>query len=206
MPHEAQIYVIDDDEAVRSSLQTLLEAEGMRVSAFESAETFLRNYQPDGAGCAVIDIRLPDMDGFELQRRMAASKINLPVIFITGYGDVPSAVQAIKAGAIEFIEKPFTDTVILDTVRFALRLAAGQASKAPATPAAARLDFLSPRELEVFRYLIAGFANKEIARELQISPRTVEVHRGNLMRKLGARNMMQLAKIAGEYGIEPIDT
>ena len=206
MQPDAQVFVVDDDEGVRSSLHALLETSGFPVRAHESAEDFLRCCVPTAIGCVIVDLRLPGLDGLELQQRMIASNILLPIIFMTAHGDVPSAVEAMKAGAVDCIEKPFDDTVMIATVQHALRL--GEQTRGPtANPKIrSRIDCLSPRELEVYRYLLAGLANKEIAREINISPRTIEIHRGNLMRKLGTRNNLQLARMALEVGIEPIKT
>ena len=198
------IFVVDDEEGVRQSLALLLEASGHRVATFDSAQSFLDHYEHQSPACAIVDLQLPQIDGLELQRRLMALDASLPVIFITGFGNVPSSVQAMKAGAIDYIEKPYDAIEIVAAVRFALEVSEHRSAHPHANPTlAVRLAELTPRELDVYRLLIGRLANKEIARELGLSPRTVEIHRGNLMRKLGARSMLHLGQIATELGIEP---
>jgi two-component system response regulator FixJ len=202
--HGGTIFVVDDEKGVRQSLAHLLEASGYRVATFDSSQSFLDHYEHQAPACAIVDLQLPQIDGLELQRRLMALDASLPVIFITGFGNVPSSVQAMKAGAIDYIEKPYDATEIVAAVRFALEVSEHRSAHPYANPTlAVRLAELTPRELDVYRLLIGQLANKEIARELGLSPRTVEIHRGNLMRKLGARSMLHLGQIATELGIEP---
>ncbi len=168
-----------------------------------SGPSFLSIYRDEGPACAVVDLRMPEVDGLELQRRLGEADVDLPIIFITSFGDVPSSVQAMKAGAIDFLEKPFDDEVMIETIRFALRVAEERRAQRGGGEMEARLGNLSPREMSVYKHLVGGLSNKLIARELGISPRTVEIHRGNLMRKVGARNMVELARVAFEHGIVP---
>lgn len=189
------VHVIDDDDAVRDSVAFLLEAEGLGVATYDSAPAFLA--AADGAsGCIVADVRMPEMDGMELLRQLAARGITLPVIIITGHGDVPLAVEAMKAGAKDFIEKPFDDTLLLQAIRAALRNAVGQAERAVERLAIIeRLDTLSVRERQVLDGIVAGRANKIIAFDLGISPRTVEVYRANLMTKMQAGSVSDLVRM-----------
>lgn len=190
------VHVIDDDDAVRDSVAFLLETEGMRVATYESGPAFLRSADKAG-GCIVADVRMPDMDGIELLRQLAGRGIKLPVIIITGHGDIPLAVEAMKAGAIDFIEKPFDDALLLGAIRTALRAAVGRAEReAERLAILERLDLLSTRERQVLEGIVSGRANKVIAFELGISPRTVEVYRANLMSKLEAGSVSDLVRMA----------
>lgn len=192
------VFILDDDDAVRDSLQILLESAGFTVEAFASPLEFLNSSAPGRAGCLLIDVRMPEMSGIEVQEHLAANKRQLPVIVMTGHADVPLAVRAMKAGAVDFIEKPFDDEVIIETVRRALEL------RPAANPEIAqRLASLTPREREVLDGLVAGRANKVIAFDLDISPRTVEIHRARVMEKMQARSLSQLVRMALESGISP---
>ena len=203
-PNPDTIYVVDDDEAVRDSLQVLLEAEGYRTEVFASALTFLDAHPAEGRGCLLVDVRMPDMSGLELQQKLVERRVDLPVIIITGHGDVPMAVRAMRAGAVDFIEKPFSDTAILDAVRRAVA-AAGRAEsdRGLATEAAARLETLTPRERQVLERLVIGQPNKIIAFELDISPRTVEIHRARVMEKMRAESLSHLVRLALAAKVEP---
>ena len=196
MPHEATVFVVDDDEAVRESLSAFLDASGFRVKAYPSAAAFLANDQLPQKACLITDIRMPDMDGLELQIELKRRGSHLPVIVITGHGDVPLAVKAMKAGAVEFLEKPYDDRTLLDSLRLALSQAGNQ-SEDEQTAAGVRekLATLTPREREVFDLVVVGKLNKVIAYELSISPRTVEIHRGRLMHKMDARNLADLVRM-----------
>lgn len=196
------IYVVDDDEAVRDSLGALLEAQGYVVRGFPSAEDFLRAYRPDLRGCLLVDMRMPGMDGLTLLQRLASSGSKLPVVVVTGHGDVPVAVKAMKAGAVDFLQKPYANDAMLDVVRRALASEVSYEdidSEAVAT----RLAGLTPRERDVLEQLVVGHPNKIIAHELSISPRTVEIHRANLMKKMQADSLSHLVRMALVGGIGP---
>jgi two-component system response regulator FixJ len=200
------VFVVDDDEAVRDSLQTLLEVEGYRTEIFGSGLAFLEAYDAGRPGCLLADVRMPDMSGLDLQEILNQRQARLPVIIITGHGDVPMAVRAMKAGAVDFIEKPFSDTVILDSVRRALAVAdRASADRALATEAETRLQSLTPREREVLERLVLGRANKVIAFELNISPRTVEIHRARVMEKMQAESLSHLVRLALAAKVQPSD-
>ena len=191
------VHLIDDDEPVRQSLAFLLASTGHAVRVYDSAAAFLLIAAGVRTGCVISDLRMPDIDGLELQRRLKELGSDLPVIFITGHGDVTAAVQAMKAGALDFIEKPFEDDVILDAVRLAFEQNHQPGARnAEAAQVAARLAALSPREREVLDGLVAGMPNKTIAYDLKLSPRTVEVHRANLMIKMEARSLSSLVRMA----------
>ena len=200
-PAERIVHVIDDDEGMRVSLQFLLETSDCAVKTYASAAEFLA--QPAlAAGCIVTDVRMPDMNGLELMQRLNARASRLPVLVITGHGDIQMAVEAMKAGAVEFLEKPFDDKRLLHAVRGALERSTDQAKdpKSVADPEAARLagllQGLSPREVDVLRGLVAGGSNKSIALDLGISPRTVEIYRANLMLKTGAASLAELVRFS----------
>ena len=202
MSDKTLIHVIDDDAAMRDSLAFLLDVNGFKPEAFESSNAFLSKAASDAPACIVSDIRMPGMNGIELVRKLKSDGIQCPVILITGHGDVALAVEAMKAGAVDFIEKPFDDAVLLGAIRSALEARrADQADSAARTEAQARLAELSPREQDVLQGLVAGKINKVIAHELNISPRTVEVYRANLMAKTGARSISELMRIALAAGL-----
>jgi two-component system response regulator FixJ len=201
MVDKAVVHVIDDDEAVRDSLAFLLDVNGYKAEAFETSNAFLSKTVESSPACIVSDIRMPGMNGIELVRRLKSDGVTCPVILITGHGDVALAVEAMKAGAVDFIEKPFDDTVLLSAIRAALDARPAQSESAARTDAEARLSELSPRERDVLQGLVAGKINKVIAHGLNISPRTVEVYRANLMAKTGARSMSDLMRIALAAGL-----
>jgi two-component system, LuxR family, response regulator FixJ len=190
------VHVVDDDEAVRDSLALLLESSGMSARTYDSAAAFLRALPNLASGCVLTDVRMPDLDGLELQRRLMELGVQMPVIVMTGHGDVPIAVEALKAGAADFLEKPFDDAQLLAAVSSAL--AAGQRAQdeqAALAGIAWRLTSLTPREREVLDRLVAGQPNKTIAYDLGSSPRTVEVHRARVMEKMGVRNLPELVRM-----------
>ena len=196
MPNSQVVHVIDDDEAVRQSLAFLLSTAGFAVRVHESATGFLKVLPAAQVGCIVTDVRMPEMDGLELQRRLRAGKITAPVIVITGHGDVALAVEAMKAGAADFIEKPFDDDVLIGAIRSALASRVEDAKgEARAAEVRGRLALLSSREREVLDGLVAGKPNKIIAYDLGISPRTVEVYRANLMTKMQADSLSDLVRM-----------
>jgi two-component system response regulator FixJ len=192
MPDKGIVHIVDDDEAARNSLSFLLSSAGHPVRLYDSATAFLDELGNIGGGCLITDIRMPGMTGLELIHALKAKSCALPTIVITGHGDVPLAVEAMKAGAVDFIEKPFDDAAILSAVQAALAQSEGRDDFA----IAARLASLSERERQVLEGLLAGHANKTIAHDLGISPRTVEVYRANLMTKMEARSLSDLIRMA----------
>ena len=204
MPGSAVVHLIDDDDAVRQSLAFLLGTAGLAVRTYDSAVAFLNALPGVQAGCIVTDIRMPEIDGLELQRRLNDMKLGLPVIVITGHGDVPLAVEAMKAGAVDFIEKPFDDEALLAAVRTALdRQARDERRESELAEIRTRLESLSARERQVLEGLVAGLPNKTIAYDLDISPRTVEVHRANVMTKMQAGSLSELVRMALVVGALP---
>jgi len=202
MNDKPTIHVIDDDAAMRDSLAFLLDVNGFRPQVFESADAFLDGIDADAVNCVVSDIRMPGLNGIELVRKLKGRGAACPVILITGHGDVALAVEAMKAGAADFIEKPFDDDALLDAIRAALGARAESSGGSTARKEAeTRLADLSPRERDVLQGLVAGKINKVIAHDLSISPRTVEVYRANLMAKTGARSMSELMRIALAAGL-----
>jgi two-component system response regulator FixJ len=203
MPSEnAVVHVIDDDEAMRQSLAFLLGASGMEVQTYESAVAFLKVAPAIKSGCVITDVRMPELSGVELLRRLRELKLGIPVIVITGHGDVPLAVEAMKSGALDFLEKPFDDEVLLASVRSALdRLDRDQRRQAERSDIEGRLATLSNRERDVLEGLVAGHANKQIAYDLGISPRTIEIYRANLMTKMQAASLSDLVRMALVAGI-----
>jgi two-component system, LuxR family, response regulator FixJ len=201
-PESAVVHVIDDDEAVRDSLAFLLRANEIEVQTYESGTVFLAGATELKAGCVVTDVRMPEISGIELLRKLKELKVFLPVIVITGHGDVPLAVEAMKFGAADFLEKPFDDDILLAAVRAALNRQDSE-GKRQAERAAIddRLAALSNREREVLEGLVAGRANKQIAFDLGISPRTVEIYRANLMTKMQAASLSELVRMALTAGI-----
>lgn len=191
------VHIVDDDEAVRQSLSFLLSTAGVPVRVYESATSFLHALPSLQAGCLITDVRMPDLTGIELLQRLKAKSINLPVIVITGHGDIPLAVEAMKSGAIDFIEKPFAEEAILRAVRSAEEQVGRQGHRSEVeTVLAGRFASLSERERQVLDGLVAGSANKTIAYDLGISPRTVEVYRANLMNKMQAKSLSELIRMA----------
>jgi len=191
------VFVVDDDADVRDSVRALLESAGFDVQDFKSAKEFLMNFTPRPGCCLVADIRMPEMDGLELQERVAAVAPGFPVIIMTGHGDVPLAVRAMKAGALDFIEKPFDDERLINSIEKAFEISnKSHAAADKVDSAQKRLAELTDREREVLSLLVAGHPNKIVAYKLDISPRTVEVHRGHLMSKLQARSLADLVRIA----------
>jgi two-component system response regulator FixJ len=190
------VHIVDDDEAVRQSLAFLLSTAGTPVRVYESATSFLEALPSLQPGCLITDVRMPDMTGIELLRRLKSKSVGLPVIVITGHGDIPLAVEAMKSGAIDFIEKPFAEEAILNAVRAAEERARSKGRRSgDDTAVAARLATLSERERQVLEGLVLGNANKIIAHELGISPRTVEVYRANVMSKMQAKSLSELIRM-----------
>jgi FixJ family two-component response regulator len=195
--HQATVFVVDDDEAVRDAVQGLIQSVGLAVETFGSANEFLRKYDPARPGCLVLDVRLPGMSGLALQEKLAADKIEIPIIFITGHGDVPMAVHAIKSGALQFVQKPFRDQELLDHVAEALALdRRSRQERAERTAIERRIATLTPRERNVLQLVVDGHINKEIAAKLGIHERTVETHRAHIMDKMDAQTVVELVRMA----------
>ena len=191
------VFVVDDDEAMRSSLQWLIESVGLMVECYSSAETFLEAYYPGRSGCLLLDVRMPGMGGLELQEYLRRHEIHIPVIIITGHGDVPMSVRAMKEGAIDFIEKPFNDELLLDAIRSALSVDERQRwEQAQRAELASRLSLLTPREHEVMGMVTEGKSNKEIATALGVSAKTVEAHRAKVMDKMQAGSLAELVRMS----------
>lgn len=202
MSAKGKVYVIDDDEAMRESLNFLLDSAGFEVSLFESAVSFLEALPKLEFGCIVSDVRMPGLDGIELLKRVKADHNAFPVLIMTGHGDVPLAVEAMKLGAVDFLEKPFEDDRLIAMIESALRQAEPAArNEAVTQEIAVRIATLSPRERQVMEGLIAGLSNKLIAREYDISPRTIEVYRANVMTKMQANSLSELVRLAMRAGL-----
>ncbi len=196
MSDEATIFVVDDDREVREALQLLFESVGLGVELFESGQAYIDRADLSRPGCLVVDIRMPGMSGLELQARLAAERIHPPIIIITGHGDVPMAVRAVQAGAADFIEKPFNDQALLDSVHRAIERDAEQRGEASRlADIQARLERLTPREREVLELVIAGKRNKVIAADLGVSQSTVEAHRAKVMEKMEAKTLSDLMRM-----------
>lgn len=194
-----QVFLVDDETSVTAGLSWLLDSVKIPSRAYSSATAFLADVQHfEGASCAVVDLRMPEMSGLELQQRLRELGCDLPLIFLTGHGDVPAAVNAMQAGAVDFVQKPFNPDRFLDSVRKAIRLAREQfASKESRRGLQERVERLSGRELEVLRSLLDGRTSKEIAKVLKISPKTVDVHRANVMRKMHVETSAELVRLLG---------
>ena len=202
MSDRGKVYVIDDDEAMRDSLSFLLGSANFDVTLFESAQHFLDAISGIGFGCVVSDVRMPGIGGIELLKRLKSDHSTFPVVIMTGHGDVPLAVEAMKLGAADFLEKPFEDDRLIGMIDAARRQAETSArSDAVTTDIAARIASLSPRERQVMDGLIAGLSNKLIAREYDISPRTIEVYRANVMTKMEASSLSELVRLAMRAGV-----
>jgi FixJ family two-component response regulator len=191
------VLVIDDDPALRESVGRLLRSVGLDARLFASVPDFLKSDRPKGPTCLVLDIRLPGRSGLDLQRELAAADIQIPIIFITGYGDIPMSVQAMKGGAIEFLTKPFRDQDLIDAIQLGLaRDRARRENEKALGMLRARFDSLSPREREIMIQVVQGRLSKQIAHDLGVSENTVKVHRSNLMRKMSVRSLPELGQIA----------
>lgn len=196
MNPEPTVFVVDDDEAVRGGLRRLMESVSLRVETYESAQAFLDNYHPERHGCLVLDVRMPGMGGLDLQAQLGKQGIRLPIIILTGHADVPIAVSALKAGAIDLIEKPFNGQILLDRIQHAIqRDAEARRQLAEQSQVSRRLARLTPRERQVMEMMVAGKASKVIAVDLEISERTVEFHRANIMKKMQARTLAELIQM-----------
>ena len=199
------VYVIEDDEAVRESITDLLRSVGHDVHSFRSAQEFLDSSRPDVPGCIVLDVRLPGQSGMEVQRRLIKSDIHLPVIFISGHGDIPMSVRAIKSGAIEFLTKPLNEQELLDAVQAGLARDRGQREEGKIVAQLhARFEQLTPREREILSLMVTGRPNKQIAAEVGLSEMTVKVHRSHVMQKMRASSLVDLVRMADKLGITKV--
>jgi FixJ family two-component response regulator len=197
------VFIVDDDSRVREALSSLLASAGLDTALFGSASEFLGADKPDAPACLVLDLELPDTSGLELQRELA-EKDAPPIVFITGHGDIPSSVRAMKAGAVEFLSKPFDDEELLKAIRAAIEIdRTNRQKRSEQTEVRRRYQRLTPREREVLAFVVSGFANKQTAGALGTSEITIGVHRGQIMRKMGARSLAELVRLADKLGIPP---
>jgi FixJ family two-component response regulator len=195
------VFVVDDDFRVREALSSLISSVSLRVAAFGSAAEFLESEKPDAPACLILDLKLPDISGLELQQELAALDAP-PIVFITGHGDIPSSVRAMKAGAIEFLSKPFSEQELLDAINTAIAVdRAARQKRSELAELQRHYNLLTPREREVLPFVVAGFANKQTAADLGTSEITIGVHRGQIMRKMGARSLAELVRMADKLGI-----
>jgi len=198
---EAVVYVVDDDRSVREATGNLLESVGLRVHCFETAQEFLRSPRPDAPACLVLDVRMPGLSGLDLQRELARTSTSIPIIFVTGHGDVPMSVQAMKAGAIEFLMKPFRDQELLDAIQKAMeRDRAERRRRMELAELQRRYNSLTARERDVMAHVVAGLLNKQIGAKLGTSEVTVKVHRAHVMQKMKADSLAELVKLAQRLG------
>jgi FixJ family two-component response regulator len=196
------VFVIDDDASMRTSLSSLFRSVGLKVEVFDSASDFLKTGRPDAASCLVLDVRLPGVSGLDFQSELAKANIRIPIVFITGHGDIPMTVKAMKAGAVEFLTKPFREQDLLDAVRLGLeRDRTRRAGEAVVSELRGKFEALTSREQEVMGFVTSGLMNKQIAADLGVSEITVKVHRGNVMRKMGAKSLADLVRMADVLGI-----
>ena len=196
------VYVVDDEAGMRKALTRLLRAEGFDVRAFPSARMFLAAYCVEGTACIVLDVSMPDLDGIELQRRLTHAGVLAPIVFLTGHGDIPMGVRAMKAGAVDFLTKPVNDAALLRAVRAALQNAASRKAMHAATAAlAARFASLTPREREVMAHVVAGKLNKQIAADLGAAEQTIKVHRGRVMKKMRVVSVADLVRATERLGV-----
>ncbi len=195
------VFVVDDDESVREALRRLVRSAGLSVEAFASAEEFLNRPRAEAPSCLLLDVRLPQLSGLDVQRRMSEAHNEIPIVFITGHGDIPTTVRAMKAGAVEFLTKPLVDHDVLESIRQAIaRDRTARERQAETAGLRARYASLTPREGETMEWVVSGLLNKQIAGELGISEETVKVHRGHVMRKMGAGSLADLVRMSERLG------
>ena len=203
---EPTVFVIDDEASVRDALALFLDSEGLSVKSYGTAQDFLSEYQPYFHGCMIVDIRMPGMSGLELQDALNDKGVDLPIIFLTGHGDVPMSAKAFKAGAVDFKEKPFNDEDLLESIRDAIvKDRTSRQLKRRGAGLVMRFSRLTPREKQVMKGVVAGKPNKVIAKELGVSPRTIDIHRSRVMQKMGARTLPDLVTMAAAVGISVIN-
>jgi FixJ family two-component response regulator len=196
------VYVIDDDDSVRTALSSLIRSVGLQVDTYASASAFMAAKRPDAPSCLILDVRLPGVSGLDFQTELAKTNTVIPIIFITGHGDIPMSVKAMKAGAVEFLTKPFRDQDLLDAIQVALeRSRSNQETEKATSELKARFETLTPREQEVMAKVTGGLLNKQVAAEIGVSEITVKVHRGNVTRKMGAKSFAELVRMADALGI-----
>lgn len=195
------VFIVDDDDGVRDALSELIDSIGIRVKSYDNVRSFLEEYDPAAPGCLVLDVRLPGISGLELQEHFKRNDIHIPIIFVSGHSNVAIAVRSMKAGAVDFLEKPFDDQLLLDSIQKALEIdRVSRNEEEHRSLIMKRIDLLSPREEEVLQLLIQGKANKTIADQMQLSTKTIETHRAHIMRKLGVRSMAGLMWMAIKSG------
>ena len=201
---EAVVFVVDDDVGTRESLKNLIRSVGLRAETFASAQDFLRSTRPDAPSCLVLDVRLPGLSGLDLQKRMAEVEVAIPIVFISGHGDIPMSVQAMKAGAVEFLTKPFREQELLDAIQQALeRDRNAREQRAEIAELRSRYRLLTPREREVMALVVTGLLNKQVAGELGTSEASVKVHRQHVMEKMRAGSLAALVRMADRVGVDP---
>ena len=199
---ESIVFIIDDDPLYRESTERLVRSVGLRVQSFESAREFLSSRRPNVASCLVLDVRMPGLSGLDLQLELAKVGVQMPIIFVTGHGDIPMSVQAMKAGAVEFLAKPFRDQALLDAINQAIeRDRVTRRQRAKSVELRRRYESLGPREREVFECVVSGMLNKQMADKLGTTERTIKFHRGQIMRKMEAKSVAELVRFAYGLGI-----
>ena len=191
------VFVVDDDPAVSVSMKRLIRSLGLEVQTFSSAQDFLRTKRPDAPGCLVLDVRLPDLSGLDLQQELAKANVDLPIVFVTGHADIPMSVRAMKAGAVEFLTKPFREQDLLEAIQHAIgQHRTSRQQRAEISELQQRQDLLTPREREVFPLVASGLLNKQIAHQLGASEKTIKIHRSQLMRKMKANSLADLVRMS----------
>lgn len=202
MSTEPTVFVVDDDPSIRRGLRRLIESIGLAVEEFASGDEFLQRYEPSGPGCLVLDVRMPGLSGLDLQEALAARKIRIPIVFLTGYGDIPMTARAMKAGAVDFIPKPFNEQALLDAIKRAIEQdAQTRLERAEREDVLTRVDKLTPREREVLTEVVTGKPNKQIAATLGIAEKTVKIHRAAVMHKMRADSLPELVLLAQKAGL-----